>query len=146
MMEPGGMSRALLKLRCLQRIAAATLDDYHRGLLVNCVKTYPPLTTKEQREYEALLAREEFTTMRIPEMTWADRLIAQGEARGEARGLRRALLKQLRLKFGDLPDDVPEQLQGIESIEQLDGLLERLPTANSLAELGLDGFRKRVAA
>jgi hypothetical protein len=149
MMEPGGMSRALLKLRCLQRIAAATLDDYHRGLLVNCVKSYPPLTVKEQKEYEALLAREEFTTMRIPEMTWADRLIAQGREQGEAWGLRQGkqdtLLRQLRVKFGDLPGDVPLQVQAIASVKQLDDLLERLLVVNSLAELGLDGRRESAS-
>lgn len=70
----------------------------------------------------------------------------QGEAWGEARGLRRTLLKQLRVKFGDLPRSVPEQVQEIASVEQLDALLERLLTANSLAELGLDGYREAAPA
>jgi predicted transposase YdaD len=149
-MEPGEMSRALLKIRCLQRIAAATLDDYHRGLLVNCVKTYPALTAKEQEEYDALLAREEYKAVNNLEITWADQLIAQGREQGEAWGLevgreqgkQDTLLRLLYVKFGDLPDDVPKQVQEISSVEELDGLLVRLLTANSLADLGLDGHRE----
>jgi hypothetical protein len=41
---------------------------------------------------------------------------------------------------------VPEQVQGIASVEQLDALLERLLTADSLAELGLDGYREAAPA
>jgi hypothetical protein len=150
LMEPGEISRAVLKLRCLQRIAAAELDDYHRLLLVNCVKTYPALRPEEQAEYDALLAMEEYQMISNLETTWADQFIAQGreqgEAWGEARGLRRTLLKQLQVKFGDLPRSVPEQVQGIASVEQLDALLERLLTADSLAELGLDGYREAAPA
>jgi hypothetical protein len=146
LMEPGEISRAVLKLRCLQRIAAATLDDYHRLLLVNCVKTYPALRPEEQAEYDALLAMEEYRMINNLETTWADQFIAQGREQGEAWGLRQGkqdtLLRLLRVKFGDLPGDVPQQVQAIASVERLDDLVERLLIVNSLAELGLNGHRE----
>jgi hypothetical protein len=67
--------------------------------------------------------------------------LKQGEARGRAWGKQDTLLRLLHVKFGDLPGDVPEQVARITSVERLDALLERLLTANSLAELGLDGHR-----
>jgi hypothetical protein len=72
--------------------------------------------------------------------------LERGLEQGKAWGKQDTLLRQLRVKFGDLPSSVPGQVQGMVSLEQLDGLLERLLTANSLAELGLDGYREPATA
>jgi hypothetical protein len=59
----------------------------------------------------------------------------------DLRGQRRLLLRLLRAKFGDLPTDVPVQLEAIPTAEELDELSERLLSAATLEDLrlGRDG-------
>jgi hypothetical protein len=68
--------------------------------------------------------------------TYYQALIEEGEARGEARGRRLLLLNLMQAKFGALPVEVAQQLEG-QSVAQLDALAVRLIGAESLAELGL---------
>ncbi|MCC6875748.1 MAG: Rpn family recombination-promoting nuclease/putative transposase [Sandaracinaceae bacterium] len=62
---------------------------------------------------------------------------AEGEARGEARGQQKAnelVLKQLRLRFGDLPLATIARVRGA-SVEELDRWAERVLTASSLEQV-----------
>lgn len=59
------------------------------------------------------------------------------EERGIIKGKRDALLKQLRFKFGDLPETVSARVQAIDTEAALDGLLERVLGAKTLADMGL---------
>jgi hypothetical protein len=55
----------------------------------------------------------------------------------ERRSRRSLLLRQLHAKFGDLPTDVPAQLEAIPTAEELDELSERLLSVATLEDLGL---------
>ena len=91
--------------------------------------------------------------MQDVELTWADKLLKQGEERGIEKGLeqgreqgrevgllegmREALLRCLAAKFGALPDRTTSHVRAIESVDELDALLERVVVVASLEELGL---------
>lgn len=59
------------------------------------------------------------------------------EERGIIKGKRGALLRQLRFKFGDLPEATVAGLQGIGTEAELDALLERVLGAKTLHDMGL---------
>ena len=91
--------------------------------------------------------------MQDVELTWADKLLKQGEERGIEKGIEKgleqgrevgllegkceALLGQLGAKFGPLPKGTAARLESIESASELDDYLERILTATSLEEMGL---------
>ncbi len=56
---------------------------------------------------------------------------AKGRVEGEAKGRAEVLQRQLRLKFGELPEWALQRLQSA-SVEQLDSYAERILTAESL--------------
>ena len=78
---------------------------------------------------------------------WIEDGIQQGleQARQQERqqGKRLLLIQQLMAKFGDLPQSVTEQIQGMTTDEELDQIGIRLLTANSLEEMGLNGRQSR---
>jgi predicted transposase YdaD len=150
LMRAETLSRAEHKLACLQRIAAAPLDELHRFLLVNCVETYLQLEGRDAEELEALQAggnAEEVQAMR--RMTWAEQLVEQGLEQGREQGLeqglekgreqgfRQALLRQLGARFGPLSDDVRRRVEAIRSTERLNQIAEQILVAHSLEEMGL---------
>ena len=82
-------------------------------------------------------------------MTWADKLLKQGEEKGIEKGLeqgreagllegkREALLQLLTAKFGPLSELATKHVQAIDSADELDNRLEQVLTATSLAAMGL---------
>ena len=66
-----------------------------------------------------------------------------GFQQGFKQGKRDLLIQQLMAKFGELPQSVTEQIQGMTTNEELDQLGIRLLTANSLEEMGLNGGQSR---
>jgi uncharacterized protein DUF4351 len=68
----------------------------------------------------------------------AEQLKAEGEARGEAREARRFLLRQLRARFGELPDPVMAWVEEAD-LNQCEEMGVRLLGTGSLAELGISG-------
>ncbi len=58
---------------------------------------------------------------------------------GIQQGKRLFLIQLLATKFGELPQSVKEQINGMTADEELDQLGIRLLTANSLEEMGLNG-------
>ena len=83
--------------------------------------------------------------MQEVELTWADKLIKQGEEKGIEKGReagliegkREALLRQLKTKFGPLPEGTTTRIESIDSVSELDDYLERILKARSLQEMGL---------
>lgn len=75
------------------------------------------------------------------EMTWGDRLRAEGEKRGEARGRlageRTMLLRLVTLMFGEAPAPLVERIQAINDEETLAQVAQQLVTIQSLDELVL---------
>lgn len=66
-------------------------------------------------------------------LKWRDQGIQ--EARRETR--RDVLLRQVTLRFGDLPDEVRCKVEKITSNKKLESLERRVLTAKSLKEMGL---------
>jgi hypothetical protein len=128
LMEKGTRHAAELKVECLLRIARALIDEARKALLTNCVETYLRLDENEQALYEQLVpAHQEVRKMLTVY---------------EINGMRKAALLQLRLKFGDLPEQVEERVQSMETEAELDNLLKAILNAQSLDDLGLTRKRK----
>ncbi len=62
---------------------------------------------------------------------------------GIKQGKRLLIIRQLAAKFGEIPQSVMDQIQGITADEELDQLGIRLLTADSLEEMGLNGGASR---
>jgi hypothetical protein len=151
LMRRGPLSRPVLKLACLRRIAAADLDDARRILLVDCVETYLGLNSDEAEEYARLYTVPENREVRKMAMTWSER-IAEGREEGMQAGLlagrqeglqeglrmlRKVLLSLLEQRFSPLPMETRERVEAITSLDRLTRLSERALTARSLAALRL---------
>jgi predicted transposase/invertase (TIGR01784 family) len=67
-------------------------------------------------------------------VTWAEILKNQGREQGLLQGQARALLRQLRAKFGELPEAIVTRVQQADE-EQLDQWTERILTAETLEAL-----------
>jgi flagellar biosynthesis/type III secretory pathway protein FliH len=64
--------------------------------------------------------------------------VEMGMARGILEGKKETLLDQLRQKFGELPEAVEARVRAIETLNELDGMLRQILTANSFTEMGLE--------
>ena len=62
---------------------------------------------------------------------------------GIQQGKRSILIQLLAAKFGELPQSVTDQIQGMTAEEELDQLGVSILTANSLEEIGLNGEQSR---
>ena len=67
----------------------------------------------------------------------------QEREQGLQQGKRLLLIQQLMAKFGDLPQSVTEQIQGMTAEEELNQLGIRILTAESLEDMGLNGGQSR---
>ena len=61
--------------------------------------------------------------------------IVEGKAEGIVEGKRAAVLQLLRLQFQDVPETLVQRISAIESVSDLDTLLEQAMTAESLDDL-----------
>jgi hypothetical protein len=130
------------KASMLREILEGELDVELKRLLVNVVETYFKLDTEQKEELRRLLATEEYKKMQETEMTYFDELEERarqkGREEGREEGKRETLLRQMTSKFGPLSDAVVLRVKALESGKELDLYLERLLTARSLDELGLE--------
>ena len=116
------------------------MQELDRFQLLNIVETYVQLDENDTERYAEALAEapEEVT---IVEMTWAEQMMAKGEARGEARGraegLRTALRRFLEQRFGHLPEASDRRLAAIDEVDALERLSDRAFRGASLDEFGL---------
>ena len=75
--------------------------------------------------------------MRLADMSWGDRLRAEGWKEGMEQGAREVLLRLLGQRFGRVPVSVRRRIVEIDSVDSLIRLAERVLTARSLEDLGL---------
>ena len=130
------------KASMLREILESELDVEMKRLLVNVVETYFKLDSEQREELRKLLATEEYEEMQETEMTYFDELEEQGRQKGREEGReegkRETLLRLMTSKFGSLPEAVLLKVNALASGKELDLYLERLLTARSLDELGLE--------
>ena len=78
---------------------------------------------------------------------WIEDGIQQGLEQERQQGLQQGkqalLIRLLATKFGELPQSVTDQIQGMTTNEELDQLGIRILTAESLEEMGLNGGQSR---
>ncbi len=113
------------------------------------METYLRLTDVEQVEY-ARRAREEGGTVETIELTWSEQRrregweqgvaegrqqgVAEGRQQGLALGEARALMRVLRVRFGQLPDDLEARLAALDATT-LDRLADRVLPAATLGDV-----------
>jgi hypothetical protein len=97
LMEPAGESPALLKLEAMQKVVESDLSDGDKLFLFEFMNTYAP-TNELADPREAIMDK-----LLNVEMTWGDRLRAEGEARGRLAGERTMLLRLLTLMLAKRP-------------------------------------------
>jgi hypothetical protein len=98
--------------------------------LINFIEQALPLNAEEQEEFQRLLGQPEFVEVR--------QMITTYQQRGIEQGKRDALLRLARRKFGELPENVVAKIEAVTAEAELDALLERVLTAASLSEMGLE--------
>ncbi len=130
LMRVSDEQKALLKATALQRLATSVTDAARRYLLCECVEAYLPLEGPHLDEFEKLLRSEEYgMALQVGKTSFE---------KGLEHGQQRTLLRQLAKRFGPLSEAVRQRVEQL-SQAQLDALADALLTANSLAELGLEG-------
>ena len=151
--------KAGLELRAsmLRRIVESGLNEARTFQLVNVVETYFEIKGKQAESFRRLLSREGYREVEEMELTWADEMMEKGRQRGLAEGLekglekgreegreeglregkRKTLVQQLTAKFSAVPQGTISRIEGLESVDELEHYLERVPTAGSLEEMGL---------
>lgn len=144
LMKHGEISNPRLKARCLRGIATSNITQAQGALLACFVETYLPLTQAQQEEFEQLIQREEVRVMEFI-TSWERKGRTEGIEIGRAEealtSRHQVLLSLLTEKFGTLSPSISQQIQAIDSVEELDRLLRQLIHVNSLTEIGLDGAR-----
>jgi hypothetical protein len=87
------------------------------------------------------------------EMTWAEQQaveyqkkfreegivlgLEKGREQGREQGVRSTLLRLLGQRFGEVPPPIRARVEEIDSLDELDGLVDRILEVKSLDELGL---------
>lgn len=152
-MDRGELSAPEHRIECLLRVGRADVDDARRFLLANIVETYIELDDTAQAEYEALLAEEENQEVATMEMSWADRMraeglekglekgmemgLTEGLEKGRLEGMRTLVADLLERRFGPLSAETKRRLGAVASPDELTRLFESALDARSLGELGL---------
>ena len=130
LMQPARAGRAMQKIVSLRRTATSGVDEARQLLLANVIETYLTLNGEEEAEFQRVLS--ETGEQEVGEM------LSIYEERGIVKGMRNMLLKQMRAKFGDFPEHIEAHVRSITDEAELDTLSERILSANSLAEMGLE--------
>ncbi len=128
------------KIRCLQAIARAEVEERQELLLLNLVETYLELDGLDAERFDTLKAIEAKEAEDM-ETTWAGKIEAKGRQKGleqgSLRGIRSVVIRQLKHRFGPLPREIQQRLEALDDPQELDRLSEQLLDARSLADLGL---------
>jgi len=148
--------RVDLKLGTLARVQTSGLDAARQFLLVNLIETYFTLDGAEQAAYERRVGRGGNMAIKDLEMTWADRMRAEGRTAGREEGRtvgreegrtvgreegalmakRAVLLDQVRIRFGEVPTHGPLATQTAQADDTwLTTMPRRAVTSASMEEL-----------
>ncbi len=138
MMDRRPWSRAELKMRCLARIAEATLREAERRELVNCVQTYLQLTSSEAGELPLPGKLGPQRSSNMPQsllfrMSWLDK----AKLEGERQGVREVLLGMMEERFGSVPAETRRRVEEIQSVDRLKRLCNKVWTAKTMKGLRL---------
>ena len=133
LMRRGRSGAALLRANMLKRVIESELDEARQFLLVTVIETYFPLRGDELEQFRQVVARKEYQKVQDTELTWADKLMLKGLIQGK----RETLKRLLAVKFGPLPSDVDARIDAVESGQELDQYLDRVLTAESLENVGI---------
>ncbi len=132
------------RVRAYERIASAPVEEERCSVLLNMVDQYLCLNDHETVEWNAWMEKERSKEVRRMLTQWHVKGIEEGKtlgkAEGKAEGKRETLLRLMRIKFGQIPDSVETLINGINNLEMLDELADRVLFANSLEEMKLDSF------
>jgi hypothetical protein len=149
LMRRGRLTPAEHKYRCLHGIARLRIDEAARHLLVNCVESYLQLEGEDERELDQLLAQEPSQEVSTMQMTYAEKLEAEGMKKGLEKGLekgmekgrlegmRSVLLGLLERRFGPLALATRAKVEAITAADELSRLAGQVLDARSVEELGL---------
>lgn len=80
---------------------------------------------------------EDRLEVNMARQTIAQAIEEEGRLKGLLQGMQETLLRQLRLRFGDLPSGVPEIVQATRDAARLNQWLDRFATAKSLKDVGI---------
>ena len=69
--------------------------------------------------------------------TIADELKEEGAREGAIRNSQQTRIRQLKRRFGSVPDEVTSMIRGTDDAEQLDAWLDQVVTAETLDEVGI---------
>ncbi len=138
--------RAQLRASLLLQVIESGLDDARQLLLANLIETYLELSPEEWKRYRKVVSRKEYRKVQDVDQTWMDKLLSQGEKKGREEGLRagvmegkrQTLLVLMERKFDPLPERVTARVRSIESVDELDRLLDLILTASNIGEMKLD--------
>ena len=161
LMRLEGMNRVIRKLKALDRLIQAPVDEARIFLLTSIVEKYSKLTPEEQEEFNALAVRQEAIEMKEYVTDYEKRGIkigisqgleqgieqgiskgieqgiVEGLHQGVARGKRESLLRLMTRKFGLLPVSIVNRINIMEDSMELDTLLDRVLDAATLTEMGV---------
>jgi hypothetical protein len=137
--------RLQLRADMLRQIAKSRLDEEKKFLLGTIVETYFELDEDETEDYRQFLSIKGYREVEKMEVTWADKMMEKGRVEGreeglkdgELKGKRETLMRLLTAKFGSVSEKTKSRVQTVESADELDAYLERVLTADSIAEMGL---------
>jgi hypothetical protein len=130
--------RVELRLAALERIATSGLDEARQYLLVNFVETYLTMSEDELPAYEQRLSQGGHMAVQALEMTWGERLREEGREEGRKKAVlavkREVLLDQLRIRFGEVPEELATTIAQADDI-QITNLLHKAVLVAGLEEL-----------
>jgi hypothetical protein len=135
---------AWLGAEALRRLAGAPLSEQQRFLLGDCVQAYLPLDAGQMQEFESILQSESYVEVRAMNQTIYEKGIEKGIEKGRQEGWREGRLEErmelvcslIEDRFAQAPEAVRPALERL-SAEELRRLALKIPTASSLADLGL---------
>jgi hypothetical protein len=124
LMEHDELSKPELKAICITGIVTSSMNEVQAALLIHFLDTYLLLDKTEEEQFQQLIQRGEVEAMRFI-TSW------------ERKKQREILLRQLRVKFGDVPPAIEQRVMTIDEAEELDKLLEQVIRAESIEKMGL---------
>ena len=133
LMRASELGRVAQKYRTLREVAQARIDEARKALLTNVVETYLLLDVNEIVEFDQLMALPEGEEVREMISVYEQRGIEKGIERGQ----RQTLLRQMTVKFGELPPAVREHIESIADSAELDRLTDLVVRASTLEEMGI---------
>jgi hypothetical protein len=115
------------RLRWLELLSYVMALVYH----VREPSEWPSLQNAIEASVQTDEHRQEVFEMR---RTIADEL----KEEGATKAFQQTLIRQLKRRFGDVPDDVTSMIRGTDDAEQLNAWLDQVVTAETLDEVGIE--------